>query len=59
MNFLIWSGKEKAWWKPDGMGYTKKRSEAGVFSVEQVASHRLDRPEGDTPGNADSLILCE
>lgn len=30
--YLLWSGKHKQWWKPNGWGYTASIDEAGRFS---------------------------
>ncbi len=54
--FYIWSGKEKSWWRPDAAGYTKKRMEAGIYTLAEALSHRLDSTTGSTPGNADVLV---
>jgi hypothetical protein len=38
----IWSNEWRAWWRPNGFGYTVCRSEAGVFSFEhawEISSH--------------------
>lgn len=29
----------KGWWKPDANGYTKKRAEAGRFSLAEALEH--------------------
>ena len=57
MKFLIWSNSHKAWWRPDGQGYTSRRAEAGRYTFEDLAHHRLNRTTGDKPGNADVLVL--
>lgn len=36
VHYLIYSFNQKAWWRANGAGYTKKRSEAGVYSVEEA-----------------------
>lgn len=35
-DWLIWSNEHNAWWKSGGLGYTRKRSEAGIFSREEA-----------------------
>lgn len=57
--FLIWSGKEKAWWKPEAQGYTRSRAEAGRYALEEALACRLDRATGNTPGRADVLVLAD
>ena len=56
MLFHIWSNREKAWWKPGGQGYTKKKVEAGTFTVEQAGACNLDSCSGNTPAGADVLV---
>ena len=55
--FLIWSQDHKAWWKADGMGYTKLRSEAGRYTYEQLQRQRLDGANSDVPRHADVLVV--
>ena len=57
MKFLIWSQGHKAWWRPDAMGYTKKRSEAGRYTVEGLSRCILDGADGDTPRHADVRVF--
>lgn len=35
-NFLIWSFEHDAWWRPNRCGYTKVRSEAGVYEITEA-----------------------
>jgi hypothetical protein len=35
-NWLIWSNEHKAWWKPNSMGYTTSRKEAGRYTMERA-----------------------
>jgi len=56
MKFLIWSQKEKAWWRPDGGGYTKQKAEAGRYDFSEIERHTLDGVEGDVPRRADMLV---
>lgn len=56
MLFHIWSNQKKAWWKPDAQGYTNKRSEAGIYSVEEALACDLDSCLGNTPKGADLLM---
>lgn len=36
MRVKIWSLKHKAWWNPDGWGYTTDRHKAGVYDLEKA-----------------------
>ena len=56
MLFFIWSSAHKAWWKPEGMGYTKKRVEAGVFTTEEAVACNLNSCAGNSPNGADMLV---
>lgn len=33
---LIWSGEHKAYWRPNGQGYTEKRPEAGRYALAEA-----------------------
>lgn len=57
MTFLIWSQRHKAWWRADGMGYTKHRVEAGRYSIEDLHRQTLDGCETDVPRRADVLVV--
>lgn len=62
MKFLIWSQSHKAWWRAEGNGYTARRSEAGVYTVEDLERQRLDGTRwlgGDTkpPKGCDVLVV--
>ena len=57
MIFLIWSQRHEAWWKPKGAGYTKRRVEAGRYSLEQLRKYRLDGSTEDVPQGADFLVV--
>jgi hypothetical protein len=36
--FLIWSNEHRAWWRPNEMGYTARKADAGSYSwAEAVA----------------------
>ena len=56
MKFYIWSQEHEAWWKPGGMGYTRRRLLAGRFTIEEALNFRLDSCEGDIPQGADLLV---
>lgn len=56
MIFLIWSQKQRAWWRPEAMGYTKSKAEAGRYTVESLKQCHLDGVEGDRPRSADLLL---
>lgn len=34
----IWSAEWRAWWRPDGRGYTDKINDAGIYSFEDAWS---------------------
>src|SRR6185503_16111320 len=34
--YLLWSNKDQMWWRPDSMGYTDVREEAGRYSEEEA-----------------------
>ena len=36
--WLIWSIEHNGWWKPSYHGYTKLRSEAGIYSYDEALS---------------------
>lgn len=38
---LIWSDEHRAWWRPDGMGYTTKVAEAGLYNPKTVVQRWL------------------
>lgn len=40
MNYHIKSNK--GYWLSGGFGYTKKKSEAGIFTSEELLNHNLD-----------------
>ncbi len=58
MNFMIWSGSHRAWWKEDGLGYTVDKAKAGKFSIEDLENQMLDGldPDDATPAEADVLV---
>lgn len=56
MTFMIWSQRHEAWWKPEGAGYTKKKSEAGLFTIQEALRQNLDGVSGDIPRSADMLV---
>lgn len=33
---LIWSGEHRAWWRPQGLGYTDDRDEAGRWFFDDA-----------------------
>lgn len=36
MKVRIWSVERSSWWLPGGLGYTKLKSESGVFGVGEA-----------------------
>ena len=34
--WLIWSIEHSAWWRPNKIGYTQKKSEAGAYTFEDA-----------------------
>lgn len=34
--YKIWSIEHSAWWRADHRGYTKKRTEAGLYSYQEA-----------------------
>lgn len=34
--FNIWSRAWNAWWRSNGGGYTSKRAEAGIFTLDEL-----------------------
>lgn len=30
---IIWSNEHRAWWRPNGRGYTTVKSEAGIYNI--------------------------
>ncbi len=38
---LIWSKDRRAWWRPDGMGYTTELHDAGLYDADTVVERYL------------------
>jgi hypothetical protein len=36
VKYLVWSVEHTAWWKPNHCGYTRDRSEAGTYTLEEA-----------------------
>lgn len=52
---LIWSDKHEAWWRADGMGYTKVRAEAGIYTRQDAARRTGAGYQGQLVGLRDSF----
>jgi len=60
---LIWSDEHGAWWRPDGMGYTQRIEEAGLYNEDEAVQRwlnggsdfhhvvRLPKPRPPRPGS--------
>jgi hypothetical protein len=60
MNFKIWSFEKQAWWKASGRGYTTKRAEAGVYSIQDLGKYNLiDWQDSDTPQDEGLVMVGE
>jgi len=44
--YLIWSTRERMWWKPRGLGYTKHAGHAGLFPREYALGIFRNGPDG-------------
>lgn len=51
---LIWSLEHGAWWRPGEWGYTRDRSEAGIYSLERATEIclRANIVTGNQPNEA-------
>lgn len=53
MKFLIYSNEHRAWWKPAEHGYTKNRSEAGLYDLQRACkicrNSNSFQPTGELP----------
>ncbi len=36
MQYLIWSNEHRAYWRPQSAGYTKRKSQAGRYSLDEA-----------------------
>ena len=58
MEFLIWSIEHGAWWRPGGMGYTRRLDEAGRYSsTEAEAIVRRANGPHLKPGEANECAI--
>ena len=54
----IWSIEHNAWWKPKWNGYTKEKSDAGIYEYEEALQIVREANEftADTPKEAMILV---
>lgn len=43
--WAIWSVEHQAWWRPDGVGYSKKMEHAGRYTAEEA--WEICRPDSE------------
>jgi hypothetical protein len=51
--YLIWSIDHGGWWKPNRRGYTKNRSSAGLYSMQEakaICEVNHGTPDDSEPG---------
>ena len=56
MKYLIYSFSQKAWWRADGAGYTKKRTEAGLYTIEEAERQRFSGNDHGNSPKGDVLV---
>jgi hypothetical protein len=51
MKYYIWSNEHKQWWKPNSMGYTPLKENAGQYGLDDALDTCIDANEfsGDVP----------
>lgn len=54
VNFMLWSTRHQAWWRPAGRGYTTSLDEAGAFDADEAATETL---RGAFTGNVDEATV--
>lgn len=42
---VIWSDEHRQWWRPDGLGYTPRIEEAGLFDAEEASKRWIHNNE--------------
>ena len=58
--YLIWSWKHRAWWAPNGAGYTKDIMEAGRYTQDAAGLIVVDTiPPGQLVGVLEGWALSE
>ena len=35
--YIVWDDKHLAWWRPNGVGYTNDKAEAGLYTAREIA----------------------
>lgn len=55
--FLIWSRRHDAWWRPDRMGYTTDRTEAGRYT--ETEARQIERQSAYNPEALRSVAVSE
>ena len=56
--YNLWSGRRQQWWKPNGLGYTDNRDEAGRFDEEQAIGYVLRSARGGDPKLVTCMVLA-
>jgi len=62
-NYLIWSNQHRAWWGPNGCGYTTDHAGAGRYSREDAIFHSASAPHAkgapeEVPVREADLLKC-
>lgn len=61
MKCYIWSNQHEAWWKPNRMGYTLDRKEAGIYPLPLAMSIVIDanKYQGDNDIPDETIVPIE